>query len=463
MNQRIEILNDEKINLQPYALYIYQGFQVIEAYNDEQNDCYYLFFYKDQFLTAKKTLRIKRISTLKQILTKGIHIPNPNPIINTLISANSIKTLPTIDSIWKKVNKSYPKNEALHVLTLFNNYLKKERIQEIIKNTYYELRREGKLLHAYQILVTILQSSPTNKWAKSIISNVQYMKYSTRYSNGLDNLITIDPLYAENMLYQQLDSLPSISLLVDKLHREHRTFEQIALFYYLLTKSEYDIDVAKVFLLLSRTFSEEESTSFFISTYNQSNSSRNKASLFKHLLSTAIRNGQTDQAYRLITSHNEPLSVDQINMFIQVIEKLNSTYPIDFTCLKADLLRFANYDQTNTVLSFLLPRLFANHNIEFIYQWLEPFHYQRTSLPVIEKLKTMYMIKDDPDQQHYMGELYYELRLLPQAIDCFNWDFELNPTNARPLKWLTKLYRELGMVEESKSYQYLFQQMQKGS
>jgi tetratricopeptide (TPR) repeat protein len=78
-------------------------------------------------------------------------------------------------------------------------------------------------------------------------------------------------------------------------------------------------------------------------------------------------------------------------------------------------------------------------------------------------INRMYKIREEPDQQHFMGELYYQINQLPQAIDCFLWDLELNPINPRPIKWLTKLYNELGMVEESKSYQYLYKQVQKSS
>jgi hypothetical protein len=40
-------------------------------------------------------------------------------------------------------------------------------------------------------------------------------------------------------------------------------------------------------------------------------------------------------------------------------------------------------------------------------------------------------------------------------VECFNWELELDPTNIRSIKWLSKLYLEMGMVEESKSYQYM--------
>src|SRR5690606_15630341 len=128
-------------------------------------------------------------------------------------------------------------------------------------------------------------------------------------------------------------------------------------------------------------------------------------------------------------------NVDEIDLVITMVEKkLASSTQIDFLSFKADLLRNATTVQSQKIITLLLPCLFENHPIEFVYNWLEPFHYQRTSLPIIEKLKTMNKIKEDPDQQHYMGELYYQLHLLPQAVDCFNWDLELNPSHTRPLK-----------------------------
>ncbi|MBM7618485.1 hypothetical protein JOC95_000327 [Bacillus tianshenii] len=37
-------------------------------------------------------------------------------------------------------------------------------------------------------------------------------------------------------------------------------------------------------------------------------------------------------------------------------------------------------------------------------------------------------------------------------MKCFNWEPELDSADNRSIHWLTNLYLELGMVDESKSY-----------
>lgn len=155
------------------------------------------------------------------------------------------------------------------------------------------------------------------------------------------------------------------------------------------------------------------------------------------------------------------LTNTDFDLMISSLKDLGSTFPIAFNEFKADILIGVNHVKLEQLLTILLPRLFEKYELPYIYNWLKPLDHLQ--LNCVEAIKAMYVIREEPDQQHFMGELYYKLNLLPQALDCFLWDVELHPNNLRPIRWLTKLYHEMGMLEEARSYQCLYKQIQKSS
>jgi tetratricopeptide (TPR) repeat protein len=459
----ITIAHDNKnVILVINSLYLFQGYQVMEAFSPLMDECYYLFFYKNKFLTGKKTTKMKRKSTLNQILTKGIYISSPNPIIQSLLTLNTIQKFPTLNKTWKGIKKDYQAVEAAHILTVFDSYLKKDTVLSPVKEMCLEFRRDGNFLQAFRLLQLILKKFPTNQWAKSLITHIDYQKYSLHYQSKIETLLDYDPLYSENQLYLQIHSDRAFHLLQKKLRSESRHHESLALYYHRLTFDTENFDQYFTYLLdLSTKFSDTENASIIYSIYRQLIPMENKEKIQKHLLSQLLMNKQYEDAFSLLTLNEEVLSISQIDLLVTTFNHLDASFIMPFEKFKSEKLIHANINQLEQLLKAILPRLFEKHDINYVYHWLKPL--LNAPLLVISTIKTLYKIREEPDQQHFMGELYYQINQLPQAIDCFLWDVELNPTNPRPIKWLTKLYHEFGMVEESKSYQYLYKQVQKSS
>ncbi|WP_113927258.1 hypothetical protein [Bacillus sp. P14.5] len=55
----------------PERIAFYRDIAFVEAV-DPQNELHYLFFYKEQFLTCKKALKLKRSSFIEQAFKDGI-------------------------------------------------------------------------------------------------------------------------------------------------------------------------------------------------------------------------------------------------------------------------------------------------------------------------------------------------------------------------------------------------------
>jgi len=462
-NERVISIEDSNPNFSFTidGLYFFQGFQVIEAYKNEE--CYYAFYYKNQFLIGKKTTKIKRNSTLAKILTQGVYIPSPHPLLDSFTSKHPLQQFPTLNITWKKINKTYPKAEAAYILTAFDCYIKKEKLLSIVKDICLQFRRDGDFLNAYRILRLVVEKYPTNEWARSLISHLDYHKYSLHYQTNPVTLLNYDPLYAENQLYSNKESAQSFHLLQKKLRSESREQECLALYFDRLTKETHHFsELFHEFLeLLSTTYSEQESFSILQSLYKETTSTENKAMVHIQFLSILWTSKQYREIFTVLAQHQEPLSKAQIDLFLKALHHLGPSYSIPFELINTRNLVHAVKEQLEQLMLILIPRLFEKNNITYVYKWLKPLLH--LPLASFQTIKIMYQIQEEPDQQFYMGQLYYQLDQLPQAVDCFLWDIEMNPSSSKPIKWLIKVYRELGMLEESKSYQHLYKLVQKSS
>ncbi|MBM7663179.1 tetratricopeptide (TPR) repeat protein [Bacillus mesophilus] len=456
-HQQLCLKNGQKLKI--YGLYLFQGFEVMEAYTIEDDECYYLFFYKDQFLTGKNTPKMKRKSILRDVITKGIFLPSPHPVIQSLLTINSIQTFPTIKQTWMLIKQKYEQVESAHILTLFDSYVKKETIISSLKEICLQFRRDGKFLKAFRMLHLILNKYPNNQWAQSLITHIDYQKYSLQYHSEIETLLHSDPLYAENQLYLQLSSLYDVNLLQTKLHTESRYLENLVLYCHLLTFDSENFDDHLSHLMITTKHLEIDTLSLLYSIHRQTKV--NQEQIQSLILSQLLEQNQIEEALLFLTETNEPFTPRQIDQLIMIVNQLKSTFILSFDQFKSQHLIHGNVHQLESLLQSLLPRLFQYHDISYIYKWFQPL-FDRPLL-VINHIQTMYKIREDPEQQHVMGELYYKVHQLPQALECFLWDLELNPTNPHSIKWLTKLYHELGMVEEAKSYRYLYKQVQKSS
>ncbi|HAQ08456.1 MAG TPA: hypothetical protein DCR24_13400, partial [Bacillus bacterium] len=97
--------------------------------------------------------------------------------------------------------------------------------------------------------------------------------------------------------------------------------------------------------------------------------------------------------------------------------------------------------------------LIKKHDIEFIEEWISPLKSHCQGLETYEKLNQIIQLKNDLEQLQSLGELYYEFKHHEKAIECFSWEMEFKPNNPKPVQWLSKIYRDMGMQLESDAYQ----------
>ncbi|MFE7064857.1 hypothetical protein ACFVAD_22255 [Sutcliffiella sp. NPDC057660] len=450
--------------LKPTGLYMYQGFQVLEAQDTNQTDCYYLFFHKTAYLTGKHTTKIKRSSRLSSILQKGIYLQPTHPFVSYLLTHNRINTFPTLNPLWEKIQKKHSPLEAANILTIFDSYIKKEKIIKAIKELALQLRREGQLFHTYQMLHLLSDLYPSHKWAIEMSKNLQYQSYQSLYQSSLETLAVKDPLYAEQYCYERLEDKTRLATLHQLLKKEGRIMELLCMYAHSLIHDSPtdDLNYKQLAALFTANPTLEGKTDYLAHVASERSIPHDR--LWIDLLALLKEEGRYEDALLLLTKDKSPISMENFPYLLEILIHIDpSKYVNMLENLSLPLSAEISAKQAQSFFQVVIPILLKEKGLEFTNQWLKPYYDQYPTVPVLLKIKKMAVLKDDPDQMYALGELYYQMKQLNEAVECFNWELELDPTDTRSIKWLTKLYLELGMVEESKSYQYMYHHLQKGS
>lgn len=430
--------------------------KVIETKNENQ-ECFYLVFYKDQFITGLKN-SFPKTSHLGKLFQKGIVFTTPHPLIESFLNQDQTYHFKPIDQILRSLSKKYTPQEVSLILSYFDSYLPAEKIESTMKEFFKNYQREGQLRLAFQILVMLLNFDPKNKWASDMSSHINFLKYKNSYTNMESAQLEQDPLFLEMLYFNKKLRKPLFNSVQQLLSQQSRWRDQIALYIDQLNQSKtareqhYDSFID----LVSEHFSDSDRT---ILLWKSSKNMILDNQMAKQLIDGMVNNNMHEEAINLITKQRQSSNVNNISSLFEKkslhIDKINLEQLLDY------LLDESNPQNIERMLYTITPHLFDSYTIAEIYEWLQPLYQLKLDIPILDIIQKIILIKEDPDQQALLGELYHDLKLNKQAIDCFIWEMELNPSDPIPVQWLIKLYRESGSIEESNNYMYIYNSLQK--
>ncbi|WLR51191.1 hypothetical protein LC040_18835 [Bacillus tianshenii] len=455
-------VNDEKhlVHLTATRLAIYNQCKIIEATNDK-NESYYLFFYKDTFLTGKKTDAIKIRSTVSKAFKTGIVFSTPHPFIDRLLSQHRMFKFSTFNQLHSRLKKDYSPQEIAFIFTFFDTYIKKAKIAKLIQTNFYHHRRDGQLLRAYQVLNLYRWAFPKSKWGTEVGTNLQYKKYAETYSHGINTLFKKDPLFAEIDAFRHREQPKPFESLISLYKNENRLIDLLALHIDRLMNSATSETFSTVMRLLHEHTNTDEQTEILQAIYDQqSHIPELQKSLFDHYLFL----NKNEAAINLLIQSQISITPSQEKR----LRKLFLKNEIDISTIEIERCNHLiiqlfkdNPDALEEMVRACVEYLFKTKTIHEIEQWLLPFQEAEIHLSLQQKIANMVKIHEDPEQQSMLGELYCEFQQFNKAIECYKWEMELKPTDPTPVKSLTNLYQSIGESEEAKAYQQILMTMGK--
>lgn len=458
-NQLVILDHHKTICLTVERMAIYLQSKIIEAYDQDQQ-VYYVFFYKDHYLTAAKTTKLIRNSHIEHAFKKGIIIPANHPLVQTIISSDQLYKKRTFQQVIAKMEKSLSPHEMANLATFFVSFIPKKKIFTYIQNLYYEYRRNGQMFLSYRIIRILMDFTPTHSFVKELSNHLDFIKYAKLYHRQADILFSKDPIYAEKLLYSSIEDEDHFQRLSALLEQQSRWTDLIAINIHYLSLNQKSFST--LLLLLEEHFQEDQIVQVLEALNEQV---PDIDEIQQTLLKKYFYLRDTEKILNLLSSQNLALNEMQTMEFIKLLEEFN--FEVHHEHLEKLHLFFIPFFKQNPkkaedfLQKWVIQLLTKEHDISEIKTLLAPLRKVKEAVPILMKIEKMNSLANDPDQQLLLGQLYYQFKQYEQAIECFSWEMELKAVDPKPVQWLSKIYNELGMKQEYLAYQQLCIDMQK--
>ncbi|MRH44633.1 hypothetical protein GH741_18460 [Aquibacillus halophilus] len=452
-------INKKNIDLKPNKLAIYKQSKIIEAIDSDQKH-YYLLFYKDKFLNGVQDDSIKIDSHIHRSFSQGIVFDGDHPITNELIRFNQPFSFTRFNQLYKKVEQHYSLIETVMIFTFFNSFIQESEIKRMLNKVYYQYRRNGQMLGAYQSLKIFQQFDGNYPFVTDMLNNMQFQKYEIMYQD-LDQLITKDPIYVELLSYNYLDQVEYLQILVNLYQKQSRWMDELAIRIHLLVKEFAEKNFDRINEIIQQQFDSYNQTVILNEIVNKNETNPKFKQL---LLDNLIQLEQHNDIVKYILTTDVQPQPNQISAILLNFQQADTEIftPL-FDRLNTRLIELFKHDHRALELTTIrcISSFFGEYDLNQIHKWFKPFHDADIHLPIENKLTKMQSLEEDPDQQFALGEIYLEFQQFEKSADCFKWEMELRPNDPRPVQFLSRIYKELGNKDEANAYQQLLIQMQK--
>lgn len=431
-------------SLTPIRTVFFEQMQTVEAL-DEDNMLYTLFFYKQQYLTAVQTKRVKTRSYLAQACRQGSVYEAPHPFLQAIINENTPLQKINYPQLKKKLEDLYSLQEQAKILTYFESFIPKKQLFQDIKALFYKYRREGNMSGAYRIVRVMTDFAPNNRFVKEVGNDLSFKDQTTLYLEKPHQLT--DPLWLEGTATEE-DRL----LLLKK---EDRWIEASSLYASALTKHPHSASYQMFKDWNVQHFNSEQWT---LLLEHMARSLPDFDPLIEDLFHSYMEVGDLGKLSQLVIEHQPTITreeLDRLEVLTDTDEFRN--YPKRLTPLmKRIAMEYPG--QADFLIDKYMSALLADLDPEEVHNVIQEFP---KSIPAVKKIERMKLIARDLDHMQELGEAYYEWQLLDRALECFQMEMELKPDDPQPLRWLAKVYSDKKMTDESKVYQQLCVDMQK--
>ncbi|WP_067726240.1 tetratricopeptide repeat protein [Oceanobacillus damuensis] len=454
-NCQFQIHSDKKnLTLTAEQLVFYKQSKVLEA-SDKNANHYYLIFYKNDFINGIKRNQIKLNSHVHQAFKNGIHFSGSHPLTTHLLKSQASLHCVSINQLYKTIQKSYPKIETALIISYFDSFTKAGSVEKLFKRTFYDFRRNGQNLTAYQLLKTSLNSGRDSKFVQDMMNDLQLQKYKTIYED-IKNVYENDPINFEAISFDVLAQEDAFDLLIQLYSEQDRPLDELAIRTMRLNNKFSKSNLTAILQILS-DFSMEDQI-LFLQSLKQTKAVK------EQLMNVIMSSGNANAIVEFLMNASITPQQEHTETTIQAFEKADKeVLSSAFDRSGKRLLELCN-NEAHTLDRMVKPFVSAfleDYQLNSILTWLNPFQAAGYHLPIERKLLKMAAMMEDPDQQFALGELYVQFQQLEKSIDCFKWEMEMHPEDRKPVTYLSKVYHQLGNKEEAAAYQQLLIQMNK--
>ncbi|WML48586.1 hypothetical protein RCG23_00045 [Neobacillus sp. PS3-34] len=428
-------------------------FEVITA----ENESFYLIYYKNSLVYGDKLSKVEAGSFIDTAFHEGIVIEAPHPILTALIPNHSV-SIPNKNKLFSQLQIHYPLDEMAYIATTLDAFFEKYELIKIIDRVYFDYRRNGSFIKAFQVIRMLNDFAPDFKSAKERFNSQEYNSYHDFYqSSSLASILKKDPLFVEHHCFQNRTH-PEKRIFLENILRKQTCLAELLLLWLEKVQNTEPLDKYTDLALKFVTMKEW----IFILGQMKINPYRQLPEA-KPVIEKMVQEGkyETSALYLLQFIHDLPASYDPI--LTKVWENLSAGFVVsqldDFLFMFQQPVHEEHTSQSEQKLFQLTVILLKEHDLKTVIEKLYPIQKLLPQSLVIQKVNKMLEMAEDPDRMMELGDYYAEFRQYDKAIDCYSWEMELQPQNPIPVKKISKMYQQKGMAEEAATYQKVYDQL----
>ncbi len=437
--------NKKTITMTIEKMVLYKQAKLIEA-TDRKGQYYIALFYKNDFINIKRITDIKRNSFLYYALIEGNSYSSTHPLTKVFLSQQTNLRSSSSKQMFQHLKDKYNETETLFILTLFNNFYEPKLLHDLCKKTFYHYRRNGQLYKSYKVLISILQADPSHSFASDMIQHLDFQKYQNKYTHYEQHLDELnDPLYIEARAWNN-DNKKVVTYMTKLFHDEGRLFDELALQYQLIQANSSPINrntFDLIDVLLQNITTKQIAVEFWQSLLD--NNIFHEAIIAKLYDYHAYSNVFLAYMEHPFLANQAILDtiLPKLDTDVLLVEK-DKVFPF--------LIQHYgnNKEQLTKWTEHITWKLLKNCTLDELLDLTSSIELK---LPIVQQLKDMKTMENNPDQQYQLGEKYYNLKQYDKAIPCFEWEMELYPDNIAAIQYLEKCYLALNDQTNAKNYQ----------
>jgi tetratricopeptide (TPR) repeat protein len=432
---------------------IYLQSKVLEII-DSNNSVFYLVYFKNTVIGGGQVGEVKQGTFLYKVFEQGIVLDTTHPLFPVLLPKNRNVHIPAVNEVFTHLQNQLSLPEVAVAATYMDNFIEQHQLVSIIRQIFDHFKRNGQFLNAYHIAKILLHFSPDIKAIQEIIRTWEFEKHRKADEANTEAFLQQAPLLMEPFCYQNRSERKYEINLHQLLMQQSRPVERLLLFMNLFELKHDFYDYDEFIGLLQQVLTPDEQ--YQVLTF-LCESSPAYPPLTDRLLQEQIRLQRYPEALALILNHIPSPSPAHYKIIEAVIDHVDASFLLTLTGINEMLggLYPANPGNKESLIRRVVTSLLHQLDINEVQAWLEPIKEISPDLPIFAELKQIQTLSNDLDNLMKLGELYYQFGLLDKSIECFTWEMELSPTALEPIRWLSKVYQEKGMKEESESYKNL--------
>ncbi|TFD92868.1 hypothetical protein [Jeotgalibacillus sp. R-1-5s-1] len=408
----------------PVRLAIHVPCSIIEATNDD-GQLYHLYFDDRQFLAAKKVSRSRLGSYTEKAFTQGIVFLYPHPLSDLLVQPESTILNRSFTSLLQVLQHQKDPVKTAELFSCFDGLIKGEKLFKVIRDCFYECKREGKFKKADAILQLMKDMFPDHEWVMALRMKQQDSSASRIHQWRRREAASFSMPYLLAMKEEQYRKQPS-----------PETFNTLLTYCKLSLTS---LQQQQVFDSLLYAGFEEPA---------------------KELYRQFVKSEKYHEAFHTLISYRFTPSGADRRALLMMLEQpdVMKDMPIEKICERLAPLLQHHPDELNLLLISCLSHQYEK-DFQKVLQYMEPVKRLGLSLQVYKDIELLSMIAEDPEQQSLAGELYERIGYYQDALECYSYEMELNPESRGPVEKISNMYLIMGQAEEAKVYRQLLDSM----